>query len=71
MLVQQAVNIDFAARRKVNASIDHDRENETRCQSRSIALAVLLRRVDRLCYVHGVEGIKNGSSVVGAVPNFS
>src|SRR5260370_14163884 len=59
-LLQASVDLDFAYRAEVHASIDHHWDHETGGHCGTIALAVLLRSVDGLIYFARVKCVKYG-----------
>ena len=58
-LLQKAVDVDLAAGAEIDTSADDDGDGEADGHAGAIALAVLLRSVDRLAEFGGIEGVKD------------
>src|SRR5262252_657747 len=58
-LFQQTVHFHLFSRTEIHVSIHQNRNHKPRRQSRAVALAVLLRTVDRLAQVGRVERIEH------------
>src|ERR1700727_1220327 len=67
---QQPIYFDFSPGTKVDATAHHDGNYKTRRHRCSIALAVLLRSINRLAEFGSVESVEHRWSIVGPIPRF-